>query len=61
MTIVGGTVAGFSAGLSNWRQVLGFGPYHFGRFHISVSLVLSSVLKGEICKDMQHCRVEPNK
>lgn len=49
MTIVGGAVAGFSAGLSNRRKVLGFSPYHFGRFYISVSLVLSSVLKEEIC------------
>lgn len=60
ITIVGGAVAGFSAGLSNWWQVLGFGPYHFGGFHISVSLVLSSVVKeGAVmrCSSVQSRRI----
>lgn len=60
ITIVGGTVASFPAGLSHRWQVLGFGPYHFGRFYIPVSLVLSSVLKEESCKEMQHFRALSN-
>lgn len=58
VTIVGGAVASFSAGLSNRWQVLGFGPYHFSRFYIPVSLVLSSVWKEESCKETQHCGAE---
>ena len=46
LPLEGGAVAGLQAGLLIRWQVLGLGPDHLGRLHISVSLKFSSVEEG---------------